>query len=265
MGHFGVTETLVLARHLASPPRLFKLLPPDNLAIAGAIVFIFPNEAGQVAVTLVIACMFALVFEALAPYDSKWDAWISRSGHVIVLLSIFVAFLLEREDSEDASSDNSHDLYGGVLLAINVSMVLVVAVQGVTMACSVTRSAEALPRSVSQAAVGFHVQESLDRGRHDGRGAASPPKRPPRRFGTRGAAIGDNRVNDDDAAAATATATAFENRNRRIRVGIYTTRKRRSLRRAVVDFGGMGMVARTSPRERTARVAPANSDDDWEC
>lgn len=197
------------------------------------------------AVTLVIACMFALVFEALAPYDSKWDAWVSRSGHVILLLSIFVAFLLEQEDSEE-TSNNSHDLYGGVLLAINVSMVLVVAVQGVTMACSVTRPAEALPRSVSLAAVGFHVQENGGRGRHDGRGTMNPAKRL-RRFGTREAKEDHQ---DDDA--------ALEKRGKRI----YTARKRRSFRTAVVDFGGV--VSRTSPRERHAKVAPANSDDDWE-
>eukprot|EP00903_Cladosiphon_okamuranus_P017744 g16334.t1 len=155
-----------------------------RVLLTGVIVFILPNERSQVAVTLVIACMFALVFEALAPYDSKWDAWISRSGHVIVLLSIFVAFLLEQQDSEE-TGNSSHDLYGGVLLAFNVSMVLVVAVQGVTMAFSVTRPAEALPRSVSLAAEGFHVQEHGhdSHGRHDGRGTMSPSLMP-RRFTT---------------------------------------------------------------------------------
>ncbi|CAN0433927.1 unnamed protein product, partial [Ectocarpus fasciculatus] len=82
------------------------------------------NEQGQIAVTLLMACTFALLFEALAPYDSKWDSWISRSGHVIVLLSIFVAFLLEQRDTDGTSE--SQDLYGGVLLGINISMVLAV-------------------------------------------------------------------------------------------------------------------------------------------
>lgn len=216
-------------------------LPPPSLPMrhAGVIVFIFPNEPGQVAVTLVIACMFALVFEALAPYDSKWDAWISRSGHVIVLLSIFVAFLLEQEDSEKSSS--SHDLYGSVLLAINVLMVLAVAVQGVTMACSVTRPAEALPRSVSLAAVGFHVQENR------GRGATNRAKRS-RRYRSREAKEDDQ---DND--------IAFETR----RLRTHTTKKKRSFRMAVAEFGGI--VARASPHERQARVAPStNSDDDSE-
>lgn len=200
--------------------------------------------------TLVISCMFALVFEALAPYDSKWDAWISRSGHVVVLLSIFVALLLEQEDSEE-TSNNSHDLYGGVLLAINVSMVLAVAVQGVTMACSVTRPAEALPRSVSLAAVGFHVQENRGRGIA---GTTSPAPRA-RRFGSR-EAKDDGRDNYDD------NDTALEERRSRTRsYKLQMKKKRRSFRSAVVEFGGI--VARTSPSERQAKIAPANSDDDY--
>lgn len=217
------------------------------------------------AVTLVIACMFALVFEALAPYDSTWDAWISRSGHVIVLLSIFVAFLLEQEDSEESttssnSTSHNHNLYGGVLLAINVSMVLAVAVQGVTMACSVTRPAEALPRSVSLAAVGFHVQENR------GRRTANPAKRS-RRFGTREeeeeeAAKEDDQDNDAETGAA-AVERAKTTTKARTRPYAVRGKKRRSFRTAVVDFGEI--VGRTSPRERPARVAPAaNSDDDWE-
>lgn len=191
--------------------------------------------------TLVIACMFALVFEALAPYDSKWDSWISRSGHVIVLLSIFVAFLLEQEDFEETS--NSHDLYGGVLLAFNVSMVLAVAVQGVTMACSVTRPAEALPRSVSLAAVGFHIEEIHVRG------TTNPAKRS-RRFTTN--EVTEAKEDDQD------DGVAFD--KRRIHAGSTTAKKKRSFRTAVAEFGGI--VARTSPRERQAKVAPASSDDD---
>lgn len=220
-------------------PSFHVLLSPARSP--GVIVFILPNERGQVAVTLVVACMFALVFEALAPYDGRWDAWMSRSGHVIVLLSVFVAFLLEQEkDSEETSS--SHDLYGGVLLAFNVCMVLAVVVQGVTMACSVTRPAEALPRSVSLAAVGFHVQENGGRGTTD---------RAKTSFGTKEAEEDDQ---DSD--------IAFE-KKRRIRT--FTTvkiKKRRAFRTAAADFGGG--VSRTSPRDRQAKIAPANSDDDSE-
>ncbi|CAM9202855.1 unnamed protein product [Ectocarpus sp. 8 AP-2014] len=161
------------AVHLSSPYRpgcfYYEIIECGRrVLMTGVIVFIFPNELGQIAVTLVMACTFALLFEALAPYDSKWDAWISRSGHVIVLLSIFVAFLLEQRE-HDGTSD-SQDLYGGVLLGMNVSMVLAVVVQVIIMACSVARPTESLlPRSVTSAAVGFDVEHSSsDFDEHDG-------------------------------------------------------------------------------------------------
>lgn len=119
--------------------------------------------------TLVIACMFALIFEALAPYSSKWDAWISRSGHVVVLLSIFVGFLIKQNVADEASG--RQDLYGGILLAINVSMIFAVVVEGVTMACSVTRPTEVLSRSVSRAAIGFDVEGSKGSSGRSGFGA----------------------------------------------------------------------------------------------
>ncbi|CAN0196399.1 unnamed protein product [Ectocarpus sp. 12 AP-2014] len=152
------------AVHLSSPYRpgcfYYEVIEcARRVLLTGVIVFIFPNESGQIAVTLVMACTFALLFEALAPYDSKWDAWISRSGHVIVLLSIFVAFLLEQRVTDGTSE--SQDFYGGVLLGMNVSMVSAVVVQGIIMACSATRPTESLlPRSVTSAAVGFDVEHS---------------------------------------------------------------------------------------------------------
>ncbi|CAN0443611.1 unnamed protein product [Pylaiella littoralis] len=150
------------AAHLASPYRpgcfYYEVIEcARRVLLTGIVVFFCPDDPSHVAVTLVIACMFALVFEALAPYDSKWDTWTSRSGHVIVLLSIFIAVLLVNDIS--AEDSESQDLYGGALLAINVGMVMAVLVQGVIMAWSVNPIADALPRSVSQAAVGFDVEE----------------------------------------------------------------------------------------------------------
>lgn len=93
-----------------------------------------------------MACMFALVSEALAPYSCKWDAWISRSGHIIVLFSVFVAFLLKVDVS--ANGDDSQGVFGGVLVAANVCMILAVVLERIIMAWSVTHLAEPLPPSV---------------------------------------------------------------------------------------------------------------------
>ncbi|CAN0285503.1 unnamed protein product [Scytosiphon promiscuus] len=79
-------------------------------------------------------------------------------GYLGRVTCIFVGFLLKQNVFNEARG--RQNLYGGILLAINVSMILAVAVEGVTMACSVTRTPEVLSRSVSRAAVGFDVERS---------------------------------------------------------------------------------------------------------
>ncbi|CAM9418201.1 unnamed protein product, partial [Ascophyllum nodosum] len=71
-----------------------------------------------------MAFVFTMWFEALAPYNSGWDSWISRTGHVIVFLSMFIALLLKVDvSSERASSQN---LLGLVLIVMHASMVLAI-------------------------------------------------------------------------------------------------------------------------------------------
>ncbi|CAN0406384.1 unnamed protein product, partial [Ascophyllum nodosum] len=55
-----------------------------RVLLTGAVVFIYPNTASQIAVTFVIAVVFLFVSEAMAPYNSIWDAWTSRIGHGVV-------------------------------------------------------------------------------------------------------------------------------------------------------------------------------------
>ena len=109
---------------------------------------------GQVAVALLLAVMFALWAEALAPYRSSWDAWIYRIGHVVVILSIFVAFLAFYTDSIESGSDSSA-MYGNALVAGNVCWVVAVVVEGVTTAFSEMVMGDHIPRAVSSAVVGF--------------------------------------------------------------------------------------------------------------
>ncbi|CAN0503469.1 unnamed protein product, partial [Scytosiphon promiscuus] len=65
-----------------------------RVLLTGAVVFIYPNTSAQVAVTLIIAFAFAMTSEALAPFASRWDTWISRMGHVVVFVSMYVALLV---------------------------------------------------------------------------------------------------------------------------------------------------------------------------
>ncbi|CAM9178193.1 unnamed protein product, partial [Laminaria digitata] len=92
--------------------------------LTGVVVFIYANTAAQVAVTLVLAFVFVIVSESLAPYASKQDAWMSRVGHMVVFLSMFQALML-KVDVSDESSD-SQQVFGGVLLAANICMLAAV-------------------------------------------------------------------------------------------------------------------------------------------
>lgn len=93
-----------------------------RVSLMGVIVFIFPNSVAQVAVTLLIAFAFFAIFEALVPYASRADAWLSRFGYVVVFLSLFQALLLKVDVSNERSE--SQEVFGGVLLVVNVCMVV---------------------------------------------------------------------------------------------------------------------------------------------
>lgn len=93
-----------------------------RIALTGIIVFIYPNTAAQVAVTLALAFIFFVVSESMAPYASNADAWMSRVGHIVVFFSMFQALLLKVDVSNERSE--SQEVFGGVLLAANLCMVV---------------------------------------------------------------------------------------------------------------------------------------------
>ncbi|CAM9152222.1 unnamed protein product [Ectocarpus fasciculatus] len=113
-----------------------------RVLLAGVVVFIYPNTAAQIAVTLLIAFAFALLSEGLAPYASRWDAWISRIGHIIVFLSMYVALLLKVDVSDERAS--SQEVFEAVLVAVHVSMVLVVLAEAAIQAWSLREERRAL-------------------------------------------------------------------------------------------------------------------------
>ena len=107
-----------------------------RILLTGAVVFIYPNSLAQIAVTLGVAFAFSMLSEALAPYDVGWDSWISRTGHVIVFMSMYVALIMKAEVSSEHTG--SQRLLASVLVAAHVCMVLTVAIEAVAMAFSVT-------------------------------------------------------------------------------------------------------------------------------
>ena len=92
-----------------------------RVTLSGAVVFIFPNTAGQVATSVLLAIMFAAVFVVLDPYTSRWHTWLARSSHAVVILSMYLALLQKVDGFNDESS--SQHLFAGVLVALNCGLV----------------------------------------------------------------------------------------------------------------------------------------------
>lgn len=108
-----------------------------RVLLAGIIVFVFPSTAAQVAITLLMAVLFMIVSEALAPYERKWDAWVSRIGHTIVLGSMYVALLLKVDISNERGS--SQKVFEVILVCAHAFMILAVAIEAIFAVCPLVR------------------------------------------------------------------------------------------------------------------------------
>lgn len=104
-----------------------------RILLTGAIGFMYTDEVAQVAMSLMIAFIFVLLTEVLRPYQSEWDAWVSRAGHVIVVFSMFLAHLLATDVA--AKDDRDQEVLARVLVAGQVCMILAVVGEAVSMAC----------------------------------------------------------------------------------------------------------------------------------
>ena len=103
-----------------------------RILLTGVVVFIYPNSGAQIAAAVAIAVVFVLVSEALAPFHSPWDNWISRLGHAIVFVSMYLALLLKVDVSgEDSYSQKAFEV---VLIAAHGCMVLLVVIEAEVMA-----------------------------------------------------------------------------------------------------------------------------------
>ena len=139
--------------------------------LAGVVVFIYPNTAAQIAVTLALAVVAGFVSESIAPYQSKWDAWINRIGHVVVFASMYLALLLKI----DVSSENtkSQNTFEAILVAVHGCMILATIMEAVLMAAVSLRAERQRedpnpkPRHLSKFRV--KIEASLDEGDDDGK------------------------------------------------------------------------------------------------
>ncbi|CAM9986983.1 unnamed protein product, partial [Laminaria digitata] len=97
-----------------------------RVMLSGVIVFIFPNTAGQVATAFLFALFFAALFMALDPYTRRFDTWLARTGHMVVLMSMFVALLQKVEMGDD--DEFSKNAFAIVLVLVNSGIVVAAAV-----------------------------------------------------------------------------------------------------------------------------------------
>ncbi|CAM9289996.1 unnamed protein product, partial [Hapterophycus canaliculatus] len=105
-----------------------------RILLAGVVVFIYPNSAAQIAITLMMSFAFAMLSECLAPYASRWDTWLGRIGHAVVFMSMYVALLLKVDVSDEQAG--SQKVFEAVLVGAHGCMVLVVVIETVVLTCS---------------------------------------------------------------------------------------------------------------------------------
>ena len=94
---------------------------------------IFPDSAAQVAFTIMIAVIFAIISEALAPYECRPNMWVSRLGHAVVILSMYFALLLKVDIAND-SQDSQH-MFEIILIATHVVMILTATTEAFLTGC----------------------------------------------------------------------------------------------------------------------------------
>ena len=102
-----------------------------RILLTGAVVFIYPNDTAQIAITIIISFIFFVVSEVLSPYKSESDTWVSRSGHVLIFFSMFDVLLLRVDVSQESSG--SQKVLAGVLILGHVAMILAVVAEALSL------------------------------------------------------------------------------------------------------------------------------------
>lgn len=103
-----------------------------RILLTGVVVFIYPNTSSQIAVNLMIAVAFMIIAEALAPFASRWDAWLSRTGHLIVFTSMYVALLLRVDVSNERA--RSQEVFGVIIVGTHACMIMAVVMEAIVTA-----------------------------------------------------------------------------------------------------------------------------------
>lgn len=82
-----------------------------RIALTGFAVFIYHDSSAQIAIVLMLAAVFMVISEIMAPFAKSLEMWLYRAGHYVVFASMYLALLLrvdvsgEREQSQDVRSE----------------------------------------------------------------------------------------------------------------------------------------------------------------
>ena len=115
-----------------------------RVMLAGIVVFIYPNTAAQIAISLLMAFVFVVVSEALAPYASRWDTWLNRIGHAVVYVSMYLALLLKVDVSDERASGQK--VFESLLVVAHACLILVVVVETLVITCARFREGRVRPK-----------------------------------------------------------------------------------------------------------------------
>lgn len=102
-----------------------------RLTLSLSSVFLVPDGVDHIAVVLSLAVVFHVVSEYLSPFQKRVDMNLYRWGNLIILVSMYIALLIKAKESDGEVAVFS--VFGWVLIAANVVMILVVVVEAVIM------------------------------------------------------------------------------------------------------------------------------------
>lgn len=104
-----------------------------RVVLSGVVVFVLPNTAGQIATSFLLSMFFFVVFMVLNPYLRQSDKRLGITGHMVVMLSMFLG-LLEKVDIEGDDSF-SQDVFAVVLIVAHGSMVVFLFAESLEASC----------------------------------------------------------------------------------------------------------------------------------
>ena len=117
-------KTLAFILPLMSSYRLQVIECFRRIMLTGVVVFIFPGDAAQISITIVISFAFMLISEALRPYESVLETWLSRAGHAVLFLSFFAALLYRVDVANER--ETSQEAFGIVMVLVHAVLIFVV-------------------------------------------------------------------------------------------------------------------------------------------